>query len=99
MPSSAMKLRYRCPTIQGSPLPGHIIMGDGPRIRRAYRVLGATPARGDVPALGCTRWNLTVEPMSAAAGRLEIEAGCSWWGITWDARRRGARRLGIANAE
>jgi hypothetical protein len=28
-----MKIRYRCPTIDGSPSPGTIIMGDGNRVR------------------------------------------------------------------
>jgi hypothetical protein len=85
-----MKIRYRCPTIEGGPLPGHIIMGDGPRVRRAYRVLGAKPSRGGRPALGCITWNISVEPMSAASGRAEIAGGCLRWGIVWDKRGKRA---------
>lgn len=92
------KIRYRCPTIQGPPLPGHIIMGHGHRVRRAYRVLGAQPSRGGLVALGCTNWRLTVEPMSAERGCAEIDAGCPSWGIVWDSRKRGARTKDIANA-
>lgn len=73
-------------------MPGHILMGEGPRIRRAYRVLGAKKATGGLIALGCATWRLTVEPMSAAAGREEVEAGAPLWGMRWDVRKKGARR-------
>jgi len=86
-----MKIRYRVPTIEGAPLPGSIIMGDGPRVRRAYRVLGAKASRGGLVALGCTTWSLTVESLSADAGRAEIANGCQSWGIVWDSRKKGAR--------
>lgn len=85
-------IRYRCPTIEGGPMAGHIVMGDGPRVRRAYRVLAAVKTRAGLPALGCCTWRLSVEPMSATAGRAEIEAGVPRWGIVWDVRRKGARQ-------
>jgi hypothetical protein len=68
-------------------MPGHILMGVGPRVRYAYRVLGARQANG-VPALGMATWRLQVERMSAAAGREEIGHGVPFWSIKWDARRR-----------
>lgn len=89
-------IRYRCPTASGAPLPGHIVMGEGPRVRRAYRVLDARATRGGLIALGCITWRLTVEPMSAAAGRSEIAAGVPAWGVKWDVRRKGARHVQAA---
>jgi hypothetical protein len=80
-------LRYRCPTRDGGPSPGDIIMGDGPRVRRAYRVLKATRSSG-LPALSYATWRIAVEPMRAAAGRAEIEAGVRHWSIIWDRRDR-----------
>ncbi len=83
-----MTIRYRCPTEEGSPLPGAILMGKGPRVRRAYRVLGATCA-GTEPAIpGMTRWRLQVEAMSAATARKELETGGHHWSLVWDARKR-----------
>jgi hypothetical protein len=38
-------LRFRVPSEQGPPLPGHIIMGYGPRVRRGYRVMSAVASR------------------------------------------------------
>lgn len=88
MRSRIPTLRYRCPTTEGAPQPGHIVMGQGPRVRRAYRVLSAAASRGGLVALGCTTWRLRVEPMSRAAGEAEIAAGVPWWGMSWDKRRR-----------
>lgn len=82
-------IRYRCPAAHGAPAPGHIIMGDGPRTRRAYRVLSLRRAKGQA-ALGVATWRVAVEPMSAAAGRSEIEAGTPHWSIKWDNRSRRA---------
>ncbi len=87
-------IRYRAPSSQGSPLPGHIIMGSGPRVRRAYRVLSVKRGKG-MSALGSVVWHVAVEPISAAAGRSEIEGGCCHWGITWDSRRKGAQRKSV----
>jgi hypothetical protein len=83
-----VNLSYRCPTVDGAPLPGTIIMGDGPRTRRAYRVLGARKARGSLIGLGVTTWAIKVEPMSATRGRDEIAAGAIGWSLVWDKRRR-----------
>lgn len=90
-------IRYRCPVEDGSPAMGHILMGEGPRVRRAYRVLLVKQVRagwlldnGD--GTFSATWKLTVEPMSAAAGREEIEAGTPCWGIKWDSRRAKVRR-------
>lgn len=80
-------IRYRCPVNRGAPSPGHIIMGNGPRTRRAYRVLSVRRAKGQA-ALGVATWRIAVEPMSAAAGRAEIEAGTPHWSIKWDSRRQ-----------
>lgn len=87
---AARTIRYRCPAIDGMPLPGEIVMGDGPRTRRAYRILGAKKVSGP-PALGVSQWRLTIEAMSAAAGVAEIEAGARHWSIAWDARRHTRR--------
>jgi hypothetical protein len=66
-------------------------MGDGPRVRRAYRVLGATQVRGGQIALGCVTWNINAEPMSATSAREEIAAGITHWGIIWDSRKPKTR--------
>ncbi len=84
-------IRYRCPTAHGGPMPGHIIMGDGSRVRRGYRVLGAVAVRGSEPSLGKTTWRLTVEPMNVAAAVSEIAEGSRRWTIVWDRRRRAER--------
>ena len=63
-------------------------MGEGPRVRRGYRVLAIRQVRGGLVALGCVTWKLTVEPMSAAAAREEVAAGVPLWGIEWDSRKR-----------
>jgi hypothetical protein len=80
-------IRYRCPAAEGSPMPGHILMGTGPRVRRAYRVLSATRCKGQ-PALGIATWRLTVEPMSAERGREATAEGTPTWGLYWDRRER-----------
>lgn len=85
-------IRYRCATHEGSPLPGHIIMGDGPRVRRAYRVLSIRKTKA-LPGLGTTTWCISVEPMSAAAGRTEIDEGTPSWGIQWDSRKPRQRHV------
>jgi hypothetical protein len=92
-----MKIQYRCPIEEENPEPGHILMGNGPRVRRAYRVLGVRQSRGGRVALGCSTWVLTVESLSAETGRREILAGHPHWGIKWDARKKGARRLETVN--
>jgi hypothetical protein len=84
-------IRYRSPVAAGAPSPGDLIMGDGPRTRRAYRVLTVRKARKALPALGCATWVLTVEPMSIARGREEHAAGTPAWTIKWDARRPAKR--------
>jgi hypothetical protein len=81
-------LRYRCPASEGAPPVGIILMGDGPRVRRAYRVLSAARTKSEVVGLGMAAWKLRVEPMSAAAGRDEIATGVPWWCIQWDRRER-----------
>lgn len=82
-------IRYRCPTVQGAPPPGAIIMGTGSRTRRAYRVLTARRAKSPSwVQLGICTWRLTVEPMSAAHGREDIAAGAPHWNIRWDRRNR-----------
>jgi hypothetical protein len=79
-------LRYRCPVTEGEPTPGTILMRDGPRARRAYRVLSSKRVRHSMPMMGYATWRIFVEPMSAAAGREEIDAGHPWWTIAWDRR-------------
>lgn len=79
-------LRYRAPAVLIAPPPGAILMGEGPRVKRAYCVLGSRRAKG-VAALGIATWALTVEPMSAARGRDEIAAGAPHWSIVWDRRK------------
>lgn len=85
------QIRYRCPTDCGAPTPGSIIIGDGPRIRRAYRVLSAILADADRQA-GISTWRILVEPMSVATGRMEIATGCPRWIFTRD-RRTDHRRI------
>ena len=79
-------IRYRLPTVQGPPLPGLIIMGTGRGVRSAYVVLGAVRTNG-TPGLGVTTWRVTVERMSAAAGRAAIAAGMPHADIRWDRRK------------
>jgi hypothetical protein len=88
--SRAPTIRYRCPATDGEPFPGLILMGDGPRVRRAYRVLSTRRSKSGLAALGIVTWKLTVEPMSAAAGREEIATGVPAWSIKWDSRKRAA---------
>jgi hypothetical protein len=63
-------------------------MGDGPRVRRAYRVLSAARTKSAIVGLGVVTWKLRVEPMSAERGRAEIAAGTPWWCIHWDKRQK-----------
>lgn len=86
--SRAPTIRYRCPAAGDDPFPGLILMGNGPRVRRAYRVLNARKTTSVVVGLGICTWKLTVEPMSAAAGREEIDADTPAWTIKWDSRKR-----------
>lgn len=91
-----MKISYRCPADGEAPVPGYILMGDGPRVRRAYRVLSARAVRPgwlrDDGAGGYTiTWKLQVEAMSAQAGRDEIALGTPWWIIHWDRRKPRSR--------
>jgi hypothetical protein len=79
-------IRYRCHSTEDAPSPGTILMGEGKRVRRAYRILSATRTRNSAPMLGAVTWKLSVEPMSAAKGREEIDAGHPWWPIVWDRR-------------
>lgn len=89
-------IRYRCPASHGEPPIGAIVMGDGARVRRAYLVMRAVRCRG-TPALGSVTWRLTVERMSAAAGRYHIECGAPHWTIVWDSRApRGPSGPGTA---
>jgi hypothetical protein len=81
-------IRYRCPATDDGPQPGIILMGDGPRVRRAYRVLSASRAKSAIVGLDFITWKLQVEPMSAERGREEIAAGIPWWCIHWDKRER-----------
>ena len=81
-------LRYRCPLVDGPPPIGCILMGDGPRVRRGYRILGVVRTKGALPALGVTTWRLHVEPMPKARAQAEIEAGAPHWDIVWDRRER-----------
>lgn len=81
-------LRYRAPFIDGAPPVGAIVMGNGPRVRRAYRILLATKTKSSLVGLGVCTWKLLVEPMSAAAGRDEIDAGAPHWEIVWDKREK-----------
>ena len=83
-------LRYRCPSDEGGPPIGCILMGDGPRVRRGYRVLSATKVNSNPAALGVATWRIRVEPMAAASAREEIGAGSPHWSIEWDRRNRRA---------
>lgn len=90
--SRAPTISYRCSPEDGNPSPGHILMGEGPRVRRAYRVLTIRQVRpGWLRREGdqwLATWKLTVEPMSAERGRDEIAAGVPAWGIKWDSRSK-----------
>lgn len=68
-------------------MPGIILMGTGPRVRRAYLILRADRCKG-TPEPGYIGWRLRVEPMSAERGRAEIAAGMETWPIFWDRRER-----------
>jgi hypothetical protein len=81
-------IRYRCSVAEGQPPPGTILMGDGQRVRRAYRILGATAVRNGLPMIGFVTWKLAVEPMPAERGREEIEAGVPHWTIVWHRRAK-----------
>jgi hypothetical protein len=70
-----MKIRYRCPTVDGTPPCGAIVMGGGNRVGRAYRVLSAKQTHG-ISALGVTTWTLTVD------------RGHPYWDIKLDLRLR-----------
>jgi hypothetical protein len=63
-------------------------MGDGPRVRRGYRILAATRTKGSLPAFGVATWKLHVEPMAKARALAEVEAGAPHWNIVWDRRER-----------
>jgi hypothetical protein len=79
-------LRYRCPTVDGPPQIGTILMGEGPRVRRGYRVLSAVRGKG-IAALGVVTWRLHVERMSRERAQGEIDAGTPYWNIVWDKRK------------
>lgn len=79
---------YRTPAASGPPLIGAILMGEGKRVRRAYRIISATKVKSRVVRLGVVSWKLRVEPISAAEGRDEIAAGMPWQTIQWDKRER-----------
>lgn len=81
-------IRYRLPLVDGTPEIGAILMGDGPRVRRAYRILSATRTKSALVGLGVVTWKLIVEPMSAVAGREEIDSGVPGWSLQWDKRSR-----------
>lgn len=81
-------IRYRCPATWEPPQTGLIMMGDGPRVRRAYRVLSTRRAKNCMPMMGFVTWRIAVEPMSAVRGREEIAAGTPHWPIRWDSRTR-----------
>lgn len=82
-------IRYRCAVASGGPMPGSIVMGDGPRVKRAYLVLSSRRT-GGTPALGMATFLLTVESMSASAGREKLAEGYPRWNIVWFSRRRNA---------
>lgn len=84
----APTISYRTDVAEGRPPLGAILMGDGPRVRRAYRIMAAHRVNARVPAVNTVTWKLTVERMSAAAGRAEIEAGVPWQTIVWDSRSK-----------
>lgn len=81
-------IRYRAPVIDGTPMVGTILMGDGARVRRGYRILGARQSASGHPAPGLTTWRLAVEAMPKAAAMAEIEDGAPCWSIVWDRRER-----------
>lgn len=81
-------IRYRAPLLDGTPPIGAILMGDGQRVRRAYRILNTAKTKTTLPGLGVCTWKLQVEPMSVASGCAEIEAGAPYWRIKWDKRER-----------
>jgi hypothetical protein len=86
-------IRYRAPFRDGQPPPGAVLMNLSPRARRAYRVLRAVKVRSALPMLGRATWRLSVEPMSAEAGRSEIATGAPRWSLIWD--RRSPQRAGV----
>lgn len=82
-------LRYRTPAADGPPPVGAILMGDGPKVRRGYRILTATRTKSSsLIGLGVCTWKLLVEPMGAETARREIEAGAPHWSLVWDKRRQ-----------
>jgi hypothetical protein len=81
-------LRYRAPFTDGPPMVGTILMGEGERVRRGYRILGVKRSKTTKPALGVTTWRLAVESMPKAVAISEIKAGAPYWSIVWDRRER-----------
>lgn len=84
----AKTLRYRAPLADGPPPVGAILMGDGPRTRRGYRILGVRKSKSSQPALGVTTWRLTVESMPKERAMEDVDAGVPWWSLVWDSRER-----------
>ena len=82
-------LRYRVPHSMGIPPIGGVIMGEGPRVRRAYRILSVAKVQSRTPHLDCVHYRIAAESMSAERGRQEVVAGCPRWTIVWDRRKRG----------
>lgn len=79
-------LRYRCRLSDGQPYLGDILMGIGPRTRRAYRIITAARIKNTMPMMGFVTWRVRVEPMSKAAGQREIDEGRRHWELNWDKR-------------
>lgn len=89
----APTISYRLPADELSPPIGSILMGDGPRVRRAYRILTVRQVRPgwlrhDGRGGYEITWKLAVEPMSAERGRQEIAGGTPHRTIVWDKRER-----------
>lgn len=84
-------ISYRMPADDGPPPIGAILMGTGPRVRRAYRILTVRQVRPgwlrhDGRGGYEITWKLAVESMSAERGRQEIAEGTPDGTIVWDRR-------------
>ena len=81
-------IRYRAPEVDGQPMVGTILMGEGVRVRKGYRILGVRQSKSVLAGEGTVVWKLAVETMPKLAALAEIEAGAPYLTIEWEKRER-----------